>query len=227
MSTALEGEIKLITLMDAFLSIARAGYPQHPAYMDEIRDERDLFHSHPGVRIAKAARTALENAILNQRVRLWGRDGSGLHEDIDLTEVTYVNVLRNTVTVLAPQPWPPTYREVHCYIADVWVLMDEFAADVEALVEQTDNANKAANGQAEQARETSVVSKPSGVQTNKQAALKAKCIAWIAALPEYPPRRKLDVKVEAIAAIHNLSGRQFDAAWDEAAPASWKIPGPK
>jgi hypothetical protein len=71
------------------------------------------------------------------------------------------------------------------------------------------------------------VTTPSGVQTNRQAALKAKCIAWIRTLPEQPLRRKPDVKVDALAAISGLSGRQFDAAWDEAAPASWKVPGPK
>jgi hypothetical protein len=69
--------------------------------------------------------------------------------------------------------------------------------------------------------------KPAGFRTNKQAALKAKCAVWIKALPEQPPRRRSDVKTDAIKAIEGLSGRQFDAAWDEAAPAAWKIPGPK
>jgi hypothetical protein len=71
------------------------------------------------------------------------------------------------------------------------------------------------------------VAKPAGIQTNKQAALKTKCVGFIAALPEQPPRRKPDVKADAMKAIQGLSGRQFDAAWDEAAPAAWKLPGPK
>jgi hypothetical protein len=66
---------------------------------------------------------------------------------------------------------------------------------------------------------------PSGVQTNKQAALKGRCSAWIRTLPTRPPRRKSDVKVDAVAAIPGLSGRQFDAAWDEAAPPEWKRAG--
>jgi hypothetical protein len=68
---------------------------------------------------------------------------------------------------------------------------------------------------------------PSGVQTNRQAALKAQCSEWIKMLPTQPPRRKSDVKLDAVAAIPGLSGRQFDAAWDEAAPSPWKAPGPK
>jgi hypothetical protein len=66
---------------------------------------------------------------------------------------------------------------------------------------------------------------PSGVQTNKQAALKGQCSAWIRTLPTRPPRRKSDVKADAVAAISGLSGRQFDAAWDEAAPPEWKRAG--
>lgn len=68
---------------------------------------------------------------------------------------------------------------------------------------------------------------PSGKLTNRQAELRGKCSAWIRALPVQPPRRKSDVKVDAVAAIPGLSGRQFDAAWDEAAPGLWKAPGPK
>jgi hypothetical protein len=68
---------------------------------------------------------------------------------------------------------------------------------------------------------------PSGMQTNRRAELKAKCVAWIRSLPDRPPRRKDDVKADATAAIPGLSGRQFNAAWDEAAPALWKVPGPK
>jgi hypothetical protein len=67
--------------------------------------------------------------------------------------------------------------------------------------------------------------KPSGVQTNKQAALKGQCSAWIRTLPTRPPRRKSDVKADSLAAIPGLSGRQFDAAWDEAAPPEWKRAG--
>jgi len=89
------------------------------------------------------------------------------------------------------------------------------------------NAIKAMNNEAERAAETSVVPKPSGVPTNKQAALKAKCSAWIAALPEHPARRKDDLRAEAMAAFPGLSGRQFDRAWDDDAPDSWKVPGPK
>jgi hypothetical protein len=89
------------------------------------------------------------------------------------------------------------------------------------------NAIKAMNNEAEQAAETSVVPKPSGVPTNKQAALKAKCSAWIAALPERPARRKDDLRAEAMTAFPGLSGRQFDRAWDDDAPDSWKVPGPK
>jgi hypothetical protein len=68
---------------------------------------------------------------------------------------------------------------------------------------------------------------PSGIQTNKQAALKTACRVWIKALPTKPARTKVDVKADAMKAIEGLSGRQFDSAWDDAAPPAWKQPGPK
>ena len=69
------------------------------------------------------------------------------------------------------------------------------------------------------------VTTPSGGLTNKQAALKGRCSAWIRTLPTQPSRRKSDVKANAVAEIPGLSGRQFDAAWDEAAPPEWKRAG--
>jgi hypothetical protein len=68
---------------------------------------------------------------------------------------------------------------------------------------------------------------PSGGRTNRQAELKDKCVAWIRSLPALPFPLKSDVKAAAMAEIEGLSGRQFDAAWDEAAPSAWKAPGPK
>jgi hypothetical protein len=68
---------------------------------------------------------------------------------------------------------------------------------------------------------------PSGIQTNKQAEAKANCISWISAMPEQPARRKPDVMADAKVVFPKLSGRQFNAAWDVAAPAAWKNPGPK
>jgi hypothetical protein len=75
--------------------------------------------------------------------------------------------------------------------------------------------------------EIHIAATPSGGQTNRQAALKARCIAWIRSLPAQPRRLKSDVKAGAMAEIEGLSGRQFDAAWDDAAAAAWKAPGPK
>jgi hypothetical protein len=87
------------------------------------------------------------------------------------------------------------------------------------------DAVKATDNEADQfGGDTLVVSKP---QTNKQAALKTECIAWIAALPKHPPRLKEAVLIDAMAAIPGLSERQAKAAWDDAAPAAWTKPGPK
>ena len=68
---------------------------------------------------------------------------------------------------------------------------------------------------------------PSGILTNRQAALKAQCIDWIRALPPTPPRAKPGVLKEAMESIPGLSERQAKAAWDDAAPAAWTKPGPK
>jgi hypothetical protein len=87
------------------------------------------------------------------------------------------------------------------------------------------DTNKATDNEADQVGgDTLVISKP---QTNKQAALKAKCIDWIRALPPTPPRAKPDVLKDAMDSIPGLSERQAKAAWDDAAPAAWKKPGPK
>jgi len=64
-----------------------------------------------------------------------------------------------------------------------------------------------------------------GFQTNKEASLKARCISWIKHQPAQPIRKREDLKAEAQAEIPGLSGRQFTAAWDEAAPAEWKQAG--
>jgi hypothetical protein len=90
------------------------------------------------------------------------------------------------------------------------------------------NANEATSNEANQVGgDTLVISKPAGLQTNKQAALKAECIAWIMALPPTPPRAKSDVLKDAMKSIPGLSERQAKAAWDDAAPAAWTKPGPK
>ena len=62
---------------------------------------------------------------------------------------------------------------------------------------------------------------------NKEAALKAASIAWIKGLPATPAPKKAAAKADALKAIEGLSGRQFDSAWDDAAPGPWKAPGPK
>jgi hypothetical protein len=90
------------------------------------------------------------------------------------------------------------------------------------------DANEATNNEADQVGgDTLVISKPARVQTNKQAALKAKCIDWIRALPPTPPRAKPNVLKDAMDSIPGLSERQAKAAWDDAAPEAWTKPGPK
>ena len=87
------------------------------------------------------------------------------------------------------------------------------------------DANKATDNDADRVGgDTLVISKP---QTNKQAALKAKCIDWIKALPSTPAKAKADVVKDAMDCIPGLSERQAKAAWDDAAPAAWTKPGPK
>lgn len=71
------------------------------------------------------------------------------------------------------------------------------------------------------------VEKPRGFHTNREAALKATCIDWLRTLPELPVMRRDDIKEQALSEIPGLSGHQFKAAWDEAAPASWKRAGRK
>ena len=68
---------------------------------------------------------------------------------------------------------------------------------------------------------------PAGFQTNRQALKLQQCVEWIRKLPVRPARTKAVVRAEALAAIPGLSGRQFNNAWDQAADASWQIPGPK
>ena len=53
-----------------------------------------------------------------------------------------------------------------------------------------------------------------------------KCEVWIRNLDE-PPTDKAACREEALAAIEGLSGRAFDRAWGNAAPADWKEPGAK
>jgi hypothetical protein len=82
--------------------------------------------------------------------------------------------------------------------------------------------------QVDQIGNVSDVSRPAGVQTNKQAALKAKCVDWMNALPGTTPRpAKAVVIKDAMDSIPGLSERQAKAAWDDAAPELWKKPGPK
>ena len=109
-------------------------------------------------------------------------------------------------------------------MADVDFSEDDLNSWVKSL---SIDADKATNNEAEQVGETSVVPKPSGIQTNKQAALRSKCIAWIKMLPTNPAPAKEDAKAEAMKVIEGLSGRQFYSAWDEAAHPNWKLPGPK
>lgn len=66
---------------------------------------------------------------------------------------------------------------------------------------------------------------PKGFHTTKEEALKATCIAWIGSLPSQPIQKRDDLKTKAIEKFKGLSGRQFIAAWDEAAPAEWKRAG--
>jgi hypothetical protein len=109
-------------------------------------------------------------------------------------------------------------------MADVDFSEDDLRSSVRSL---SIDAIKVANAESEEADETPVVSKPSGVQTSRQAKLRAKCVAWIKMLPEKPAPAKEDAKAEAMKVIEGLSGRQFYGAWDEAAPVAWKRPGPK
>jgi hypothetical protein len=64
-----------------------------------------------------------------------------------------------------------------------------------------------------------------GVQTNREAELKAKCVEWIRQLPVKPRPKRDQLKGRAMKEIRGLSGHQFKAAWDEAAPAEWKRAG--
>jgi hypothetical protein len=66
---------------------------------------------------------------------------------------------------------------------------------------------------------------PKGFLTTKEAALKATCVEWIKSLPPLPIPKRDDLKTKAMKQFNGLSGRQFDAAWDEVAPTEWKRPG--
>lgn len=76
-------------------------------------------------------------------------------------------------------------------------------------------------------REESAAAPVSGFLTNKQEALQIECVAWLQGLPPTPAMTKATAKEAAMKAVPGLSGRQFDRAWDRAAPAAWKQPGRK
>jgi hypothetical protein len=154
---------------------------------------------------AESAYEVIRSAVKEQRIRLYGRLDPSLPADIDPTEIEWngVHLFDHTVEVYDRGKTLRTYRNVHCYEAEVEGLLTP-GAPVE-----TD------------------IAVPSGIQTNRQAALKAECVAWIKAVPKYPAPVKEDLEQVAKQAIRGLSGRQFTAAWNEAAPAAWTLPGPK
>lgn len=133
---------KLIMLADAFRAILRAAHSQRPALADEIQSYR-YFHSakvdkksgrriDPEVQAADDALAILKDAIVNQSVRLRGRVGSHLPDDIDPTEVvrTGIGVLDNILEVYEPSTRTTafrvlrTYRNVHCYASEIAALVD-------------------------------------------------------------------------------------------------------
>jgi hypothetical protein len=224
---------RMLTLTEAFRTILRASYPSRPALADEV-DGRDYFRppldgSKRPVEEVQAVSDALDilkDAIANQSVRLHGRlDLAGERPaDIYPTEITRagISVFDNVLDV-----WQPTTRVSRFRQLPIYLNVHCYAADIMALIAPADDPEVSTAVLSVDQGEVREVAKPAGFRTNKQAALKAKCATWIAALPEQPARRKPDVRADAIKAIQGLSGRQFDAAWDDAAPDAWKQPGPK
>jgi hypothetical protein len=137
---------KLITLADTFRTILRSWYPKRPALADEIQS-KDYFRSpfdksigwrlDPEVQAADFAYAELKDAIVSQSIRLYGRrDGNLLSADIDPTEIVRSGILifDNALEVyqLSTSSSPfrilPTYRNVHCYAAEIDALIGTAAA---------------------------------------------------------------------------------------------------
>jgi hypothetical protein len=126
---------KMITLTEAFRVLLRAGYPQRPALADEIQSYR-YFHSAPfdketGRRIDPEAQAAdealakLKDAVISESVRLRARLGDNTPNDIEPMEVVWngVHVFDNTLEVYERGRTLRTYRNVHCYAAEIDALI--------------------------------------------------------------------------------------------------------
>jgi hypothetical protein len=133
---------KLITLTESFRTLLRASYP---SLADDIQGW-GYFHSakvdhtgklEPEPQAAFDALVTLKGAIVRQSVRLYGRLGDNLPDDIDPTEVIETGIL---VFDNALEVWEPstnrtpfrmlrTYRNVHCYAAEIAGLIAASAAD--------------------------------------------------------------------------------------------------
>jgi len=128
---------KRIKLADAFRAILRAGWLQRPGLADEIQSIK-YFHwapidkskgrrSDPEAQAADEAFAVMRDAIVNQRIRLFGRLGDNLPDDVDPTEVAWngVHVFDGTIEVYGERGRTlRTYRHVHCYESDVAALID-------------------------------------------------------------------------------------------------------
>jgi hypothetical protein len=127
---------KMLPLVEAFRTILRARYSSRPALADEVHGY-DFFRpdepAHPveEVQAALAATEALKDAIASQSVRLRGWLNGAQPADIDPTEIIRngIGIFENILEVWQPSTRSTpfrmlrTYRNVHCYAADVGALV--------------------------------------------------------------------------------------------------------
>jgi hypothetical protein len=207
--------MKSITLADAFRAILRAMWPQRPALVDEIQSSR-YFHDarwcHCRLRridleaqAADDALAVLRDAIVSQSIRLRGWLGDNLPADIEHMEVAWngIHVFDNTLEVYGERGRTlRTYRNVHCYAADIATLIG--AAENDAAVD--DGARP-------------------GIQTTVQAKAESACGEFLKTLPKKPRIRKEDLEKTAREMFQGLSGRAFGRQWDLHIHSEWKAQG--
>jgi hypothetical protein len=127
---------KLIPLVDAFRAILGAMWPKRPALADEIqsilffhyapKDRSTGRRLDPEAQAADDALASLRDAVVAQRIRLFGRLGDGLPHDIHPTEVEWngIHVFDGTIEVYGERGRTlRTYRHVHCYEHEVKAIL--------------------------------------------------------------------------------------------------------
>jgi hypothetical protein len=126
---------KMLTLTEAFRTVLRARYPSRPALADEIQTYR-YFHSarwchcgsrriDPEAQAADEALTILKDGIMSGAVRLRAIVDGKMPDDIEPMEMNRneIHVFGNCMDVCEGPRTLRTYRNLHCYAADIDALI--------------------------------------------------------------------------------------------------------